>query len=222
MPSSNGLHDRVNDQRGSKLAGHARAMVPPGGTFTLRSAFAQNPRPIRSPISTPFLLAAPPRRMLSMRPRVPQDSAPTSRGLCDRPLRGCCGRNSIYHYDVYRWLMGDPTRPPPPEQRWHGRNTRWKELHNADVILMPDTWEYPWYASWDLAFQCVAMARIDPALAKQQLLRMGYEWYQHANGQFPAYEWNFDDVNPPVTGWAAWRVYQIDLRTDGHRRSRSS
>ena len=81
---------------------------------------------------------------------------------------------------------------------------------------MPDTWEYPWYASWDLAFHCVAMSHIDPACAKEQLRRMGYEWYQHANGQFPAYEWNFDDVNPPVTGWAAWRVYQIDRDKTGN------
>ena len=82
---------------------------------------------------------------------------------------------------------------------------------------MPDTWEYPWYASWDLAFHCVAISHIDPAFAKEQLLMMGYEWYQHANGQFPAYEWNFDDVNPPVQCWAAWRVYQIEFEQDGRR-----
>src|SRR5262249_52408183 len=103
----------------------------------------------------------------------------------------------------------------PRAARWHGRNRNWKELHNTDVILMPDTWEYPWYASWDLAFHCVALARIDPACAKEQLRRMGHEWYQHASGQFPAYEWNLDDVNPPLLGWAAWRVYQIEQELTG-------
>jgi hypothetical protein len=121
----------------------------------------------------------------------------------------------FYHYDVYRWLMGDPTTPAPPAARWHGQNRNWKELHNTDVILMPDTWEYPWYASWDLAFHCVALARIDPACAKEQLRRMSHEWYQHASGQFPAYEWNFDDVNPPLLGWAAWRIYQIEQELTG-------
>ena len=128
---------------------------------------------------------------------------------------GLLWSKQYYHYDVYRWLKGDPTAAAAARGALEGPQPRWKELHNSDVILMPDTWEYPWYASWDLAFHCVAMSHIDPDFAKQQLLQMGYEWYQHANGQFPAYEWNFDDVNPPVTGWAAWRVYQIDRDKTG-------
>ena len=116
---------------------------------------------------------------------------------------GLLWSKQFYNYDIFRWLSGDPTEPRPPEQRWHGRNYAWKHLSNDDVILMPDTWEYPWYASWDLAFHCVTLSRIDPDFAKKQLLHMGYEWYQHGNGQFPAYEWNFDDVNPPVLAWAA-------------------
>ena len=118
---------------------------------------------------------------------------------------GLLWSKQFYNYDVFRWLSGDPTEPPPPEERWHGRNYAWKHLSNDDVILMPDTWEYPWYASWDLAFHCVTLSRIDPDFAKKQLLHMGYEWYQHGNGQYPAYEWNFDDVNPPVLAWAALR-----------------
>jgi hypothetical protein len=121
----------------------------------------------------------------------------------------------FYNYDVFRWLSGDPTEPRPPEERWHGRNHAWKHLSNADVILMPDTWEYPWYAGWDLAFHCVTLSRIDPDFAKKQLLHMGYEWYQHGNGQFPAYEWNFNDVNPPVLAWAALVVYRHDLEHKG-------
>ena len=120
-----------------------------------------------------------------------------------------------YHYDVSRWLRGDPTQPPPPTERYEGRNHRWVHLHNSDVISMPDKWEYPWYAAWDLAFHCVAMALIDPEFAKDQLILFLREWYMHPNGQLPAYEWNFSDVNPPVHAWAAWRVYKIAGRIQG-------
>jgi hypothetical protein len=120
-----------------------------------------------------------------------------------------------YHYDVRRWLQGDPTQPAPPYERHEGRNHRWVQLHNSDVISMPDKWEYPWYAAWDLAFHCVAMALIDPEFAKDQLILFLREWYMHPNGQLPAYEWNFSDVNPPVHAWAAWRVYKIAGRIQG-------
>jgi hypothetical protein len=116
---------------------------------------------------------------------------------------------------VYTWLLGDPSQPAPPSERWHGRNRKWKALLNSHVILMPDKWEYPWYASWDLAFHCVAMAYIDPAFAKAQLLLMGDAGYQNVSGQFPAYEWDFDDVNPPLLGWAAWQVYRIERDRTG-------
>ena len=106
-----------------------------------------------------------------------------------------------YYYDINRWLNGDPTQPPPPPQRQGGRNHTWPHLINADVISMPDTWEYPWYAAWDWAFHCVNFAIIDPGFAKQQLMLLTNEWYMHPNGQLPAYEWNFSDVNPPVHAW---------------------
>jgi len=114
------------------------------------------------------------------------------------------------------WLEGDPGFPPPPPARRHGRNHRWRHLHNSDILLMPDKWEYPWYAAWDLAFHCVAIAPVDPELAKQQLVLLLREWYMHPSGQLPAYEWNFDDVNPPVHAWAVWRVYKIARRVSGH------
>ncbi|HEY3239000.1 MAG TPA: glucosidase, partial [Acidimicrobiia bacterium] len=113
------------------------------------------------------------------------------------------------------WLDGDPGQPPPPQPRKHGRNLEWRHVNNADVISMPDTWEYPWYAAWDLAFHCVALAHVDPALAKDQLLLMCREWYMHPNGQLPAYEWAFGDVNPPVHAWAALKVFEIDARGVG-------
>src|SRR6202042_2998946 len=117
-----------------------------------------------------------------------------------------------YHYDVGRWLRGDPTQPKPDPSRYQGRNHDWRYLHNSDIISMPDKWEYPWYAAWDLAFHCVAMALIDPKFAKDQLILFLREWYMRPNGQLPAYEWNFSDVNPPVHAWAAWRVYKIAAR----------
>ena len=118
----------------------------------------------------------------------------------------------FFHYSVEDWLDGDPVQPPPPPERRHGRNRDWRHLDNADVISMPDKWEYPWFAAWDLAFHCIAFAVIDAEFAKSQLLLLARESYMHANGQFPAYEWAFGDVNPPVHAWAAWRVFQIDRR----------
>ena len=120
-----------------------------------------------------------------------------------------------YHYDVNVWLHGDPAFPAGPAERKKGRNYRWKHFHAADVLSMPDKWEYPWFASWDSAFQCVALAVVDPEFAKEQLILLLREWYMHPNGQLPAYEWAFDDVNPPVHAWAAWRVYKIEKRVRG-------
>ena len=129
---------------------------------------------------------------------------------------GLLWSKQLYAYDVEEWLEGDPAGPPPPLQRERGRNAEWKHLHNRDVISMPDTWEYPWYAAWDLAFHCIPLAMVDPDFAKRQLRLLLREWYMHPNGQLPAYEWSFSDVNPPVHAWAAWRVYKIDRRMTGH------
>ncbi len=129
-------------------------------------------------------------------------------------LAGMLWSKQLYHYDVERWLDGDPAGPPPPPGRENGRNSVWRHLNNHDVISMPDTWEYPWYAAWDLAFHCVALAHVDPQFAKDQLVLLCREWYMHPNGQLPAYEWAFGDVNPPVHAWAALRVFEIDGSKD--------
>jgi hypothetical protein len=121
----------------------------------------------------------------------------------------------LYYFDVDQWLSGDPGQPPPPEERKSIRNRDWRHLHNFDVISMPDKWEYPWYAAWDLAFHCIPLALVDPDFAKRQLTLLTREWYMHPNGQLPAYEWSFGDVNPPVHAWAARRVYQIDAKRSG-------
>ncbi|HEY3826393.1 MAG TPA: glucosidase, partial [Bryobacteraceae bacterium] len=115
----------------------------------------------------------------------------------------------LYHLGVLEWLEGDPAFPAPPAERWKGRNSNWKHLYNRDVVSMPDNWEFPWYASWDLAFHMVPFAEIDPYFAKEQLVLLLREWYTHPSGQIPAYEFAFGDVNPPVHAWAAWRVYKI-------------
>ena len=127
---------------------------------------------------------------------------------------GMLWSKQFFHFDVQQWLDGDPSGPQPAESRRHGRNSDWTHLNNADVISMPDVWEYPWYAAWDLAFHCVALAHVDPEFAKAQLLLVCREWYMHPNGQLPAYEWAFGDVNPPVHAWAAMRVFEIDGSQD--------
>lgn len=128
---------------------------------------------------------------------------------------GMMWSKQFYYYNVERWLEGDPGRYSPPKERKKGRNHNWRHLHNYDIISMPDKWEYPWYAAWDLAFHCIPIARIDPDFAKAQLILLLNDWYMHPNGQIPAYEWNFSDVNPPVHAYAVQRVYQIDKKMNG-------
>ncbi len=128
---------------------------------------------------------------------------------------GMLWTKQLYYYIVRDWLRGDPLQPPPPPERWHGRNSEWIHLYNHDVLSMPDKWEYPWYAAWDLAFHTVVLSLVDPAFAKRQLITLTREWYMHPNGAIPAYEWAFGDVNPPVHAWAAYRVFQIEHKTLG-------
>lgn len=135
---------------------------------------------------------------------------PDARNVQRQALAGLLWSKQLYYFDVNRWLDGDPGQPSPPPGRLNIRNTHWRHLSNSDIVSMPDTWEYPWYASWDLGFQAVAYALIDPGFAKHQLLLLVKDRFMHPNGQLPAYEWRFDDANPPVHAWASWRVYQRD------------
>ncbi|MBV9275167.1 MAG: glucosidase, partial [Verrucomicrobia bacterium] len=134
---------------------------------------------------------------------------PNERAIAEQAAAGLLWSRQFYHYVVYDWLAGDPNEPKPPEERWQGRNKSWLHLYARDVISMPDCWEYPWFAVWDLAFHVVAFAKMDPYFAKSQLQLLLREWYMHPNGQLPAYEYEFSDVNPPVHAWAAWRVYKM-------------
>ena len=130
-------------------------------------------------------------------------------------MAGLMWTKQYYNIDVATWLTGDPGLTPPPSERWNGRNRDWMTLNNEDIISMPDKWEYPWYAAWDLAFHCVPIALIDPEFAKEQMLLMTKEWYMNPKGQIPAYEWSFGDVNPPVQAWATYEVYQVEKKKTG-------
>ena len=140
---------------------------------------------------------------------VPPAASPEQREVARRAYAGMLWSKQFYHYVVKDWLDGDPSQPPPPASRRNGRNADWPHLFNRDVISMPDKWEYPWYAAWDLAFHTIPLARVDPHFAKEQLMLFLREWYMHPNGQLPAYEFALGDVNPPVHAWAAWRVYRM-------------
>ena len=134
------------------------------------------------------------------------------RNIQRQAFAGMLWNKQFYYYDIPQWLKGDPMQPVPPKERLKGRNSAWFQLNNADIISMPDKWEYPWYAAWDLAFHCISLAMVDSEFAKKQLVLLTREWYMHPSGQLPAYEWDFSDVNPPVHTWAAWRVYKIDQK----------
>jgi len=147
--------------------------------------------------------------------RIPKELSDDAKAVMRQSFSGMLWSKQFYHYDVRTWLEGDPAGPPPPPERWNGRNKDWTHLYNDDIMSVPDKWEYPWYAAWDLAFHCITLALVDPDFAKDQLILLLREWYMHPNGQLPAYEWAFSDVNPPVHAWAAWRVYKIERRMRG-------
>ncbi|HZE70873.1 MAG TPA: hypothetical protein VE135_15290 [Pyrinomonadaceae bacterium] len=146
---------------------------------------------------------------------IPKHLSNDARSVMRQSIAGLLWSKQFYHYVIEKWIDGDPATPKPPAERAKGRNHEWGHLYNADVISMPDKWEYPWYAAWDLAFHCVPLALVDSEFAKEQLVLMLREWYMHPNGQLPAYEWAFGDVNPPVHAWAAWRVYKIEKKRRG-------
>jgi hypothetical protein len=213
-----GRREAVNPARvGTKAAAHYRLRVGPGETTMLSLRLSDTP-PADDALGAAFdaVLAERLREADEFyeRFRLP-DCSDDARRIMRQAFAGLLWNKQFYQLDVTRWLAGDPTEPTPPASRLKGRNHAWKHLYNEDVISMPDKWEYPWYAAWDLAFHCIPLAMIDPEFAKSQLILFLREWYMHPNGQIPAYEWAFDDVNPPVHAWAVWRVYKIDRRVSG-------
>jgi len=210
-----GKQDVVNpEQTGTKAAAHYALTVGPGESATIRlrltdqdKAFGKEFEEIfatRQQEADDFYATV-----------IPPDLSADAHNVMRQAFAGMLWSKQFYHYVVKQWLEGDPKTPAPPKDRLNGRNHQWSNLYNADVISMPDKWEYPWYAAWDLAFHCIPLALIDPEFAKEQLVLMTREWYMHPNGQLPAYEWALGDVNPPVHAWAAWRVYKIDKKRNG-------
>jgi hypothetical protein len=227
-----GAREAVNQElTGTKCAAHYPFQIDGGASATIRLRLTdQPPRVARSsapavvlegirPFGEDFNEVFARRRreadeFYANRVRSSQNADATR--VQRQAFAGMLWSKQFYYYDLKQWLRGDPVGPPPPGQRMNGRNREWAHLYNEDIISMPDKWEYPWYASWDLAFHCVTLATIDPDFAKEQVLLFLREWYMHPNGQIPAYEWALGDVNPPVHAWAAWRVYKIEKRIRGH------
>ena len=202
---------------GTKGAAHYHAMVEPGRSFAVRLRLSDGAEASKRALNGNFDQIMSRRREEAddfYETVIPEGIDPDRQNIMRQALGGLLWSKQFYHYDVERWLKGDPGSEPP-HQRLNGRNKEWRHLYNADIISMPDKWEYPWYAAWDLAFHCIALALVDSDFAKEQLLLMTREWYMHPNGQLPAYEWAFGDVNPPVHAWAAWRVYKVEMKRRG-------
>jgi hypothetical protein len=201
--------------QGTKAAAHYQATILPGQELVLRVRLTdRGPDGALNLENCDTVLARRREEADEFYDQImPGDLDDDGRRVMRQALAGLLWSKQFYHYVVRDWLDGDLLTPPP--ERRLGRNAQWTHLYNADVISMPDKWEYPWYAAWDLAFHCVPLALVDAAFAKEQLVLMLREWYMHPNGQLPAYEWAFGDVNPPVHAWAAWRVYKIDQRRNG-------
>ena len=213
-----GKKDAVNPERvGTKAAALYRVTLAPGQSVVTRLRLTNSPIP-GGPFGREFDV------LFGQRLReadefyeaiIPKKLSDDARNVMRQAFGGLLWSKQFYHYDVARWLQGDPTGPATSAERMRARNHEWRHLYNEDVVSMPDKWEYPWYAAWDLAFHTIPLALVDPDFAKAQLVLFLREWYMHPNGQIPAYEWAFGDVNPPVHAWAALRVYRIERRLRG-------
>jgi hypothetical protein len=208
-----GNHKAVNPlRRGTKAAVHHVLKIPGGETAKLRLRLSAKQQ-FRPFANFDELAAARVRETDEYYARLQQNQPNEDARLVQRQaFAGMIWSKQFYSYDVRTWLKGDPSQPPPPAGRLNGRNADWMHFNGSNIFSMPDKWEYPWFAAWDLAFHAVTFALIDTDFAKQQLVQVGEPWYMHPNGQFPAYEWNFGDANPPLQAWAAWRVFEIDRK----------
>ena len=206
----------ANRVEGSKAAPVYKLTIPAGSQVTvkLRLVRGTNPAPFGPAFDTLFTQRIAETDAFYAAIQAPATDNETKR-IQRQAFAGMLWSKQFYHLDVPQWLDGDPGNPPPPASRKQGRNHQWRTLNNEDIISMPDKWEYPWYAAWDLAFHCVPLAMLDPQFAKDQLILFLREWYMHPNGQLPAYEWAFGDVNPPVHAWSCLTVYKLDAQRTG-------
>ena len=204
---------------GTKMSAHYALEIPGGGTKIIRLRLSDSNK-LKSPFGPEFEKVFGDRRQEAdeFYERInPFDSGKEMKDVQRQAFAGMLWTKQFYYYVIEDWLMGDPKHPSPPNERKNGRNREWTHLYNDDILSMPDKWEYPWFAAWDLAFHTIPLAIIDPGFAKRQLTLLTREWYMHPNGQIPAYEWAFGDVNPPVHAWAAWRVYNIEKKMYGRK-----
>ena len=216
-----GIHDRVvhgtdtvnPDSNGTKAALWHRLTVAGGDTAEVRLRMSRGPADVADGFDA-TMTARRAEADAFYAGLTPKDASADEAMVMRQAFAGMLWSKQYYHFDVARWLDGDPGQMTPPAQRHYGRNATWRHVVAADVISMPDPWEYPWFAGWDLAFHCMSLAHVDPAFAKAQLLLLCHEWYMRPDGQIPAYEWDFGDLNPPVQGWAALRVFLIDGTED--------
>lgn len=210
--------EAVNPHKtGTKVSAHYQLSIPAGSTQIVRLRLSDS-----SSLTEPF--GAEFERIFQERQKeadefyhriCPFEISPDKRNVQRQAFAGMLWNKQFYYYVIEEWLKGDPTEPPPPQSRLGGRNSEWIHLFNDDILSMPDKWEYPWFAAWDLAFHLIPLAMIDPDFAKLQLSRLTREWYMHPNGQIPAYEWSFSDVNPPVQAWAVLQIYKIEQKMYG-------
>ncbi|MCI0442717.1 glucosidase [bacterium] len=211
-----GIKDAVNPkQKGTKASAWYKLRIGAGSSSEIRLVFTN--KELQDPFGD-FEKTFQSRKKEAdefYKTIIPNNLSADTKNVLRQSLGGMLWSKQFYNYEVSRWLKGDPSQPPPPPERKKGRNSQWTHLYNADVISMPDKWEYPWYAAWDLAFHCIALSIVDSEFAKEQLILLLREWYMHPSGKLPAYEWAFDDVNPPVHAWAAWRVYKIEKKRKG-------
>jgi hypothetical protein len=201
-----------SNDRGTKAAAHYQWLIPAAGAVTIRLRLCAYEEAVAQPFGPVFDQVVADRLLEAnefYEAHIPGGLKEPEARVARQGYAGLLWSKQFYHYVVKDWLGGDAKQPAPPTARTEGRNRDWAHLHNRDVISMPDKWEYPWFAAWDLAFHMLPLARIDPTFAKEQLVLFLREWYMHPNGQLPAYEWALSDVNPPVHAWACWRVYKI-------------
>jgi hypothetical protein len=217
-----GTQNTVNPEKhGTKASAHYHQIIEAGGEITIRLRLCEEKGE-----GLTFMPFADFEAIFALRQKEADEfyenlytnvKDEDERRVYRQAMAGMLWTKQFYHYVIDQWLDGDPAQPKPPDNRKEGRNSGWRNIYNERVMSMPDKWEYPWYAAWDLAFHCIPYAYMDCEFAKEQLDLLTREWYQHPNGQIPAYEWAFGDVNPPVFAWAAWRVYKIEQKH--HRRS---
>jgi len=203
------------DRVGTKCAARFKLTIPPRASAVVRLRLWRGSRAQQIDAEDSILAARKEEADEFYASVIPASLSADARNVMRQALAGMLWSKQFYHYVVRDWLQGDPAQPLPPPERKKGRNSDWGHLYNADILSMPDKWEYPWFAAWDLAFHCIPLALVDSDFAKDQLLLLLREWYMHPNGQIPAYEWAFGDVNPPVFAWAAWRVYKIEKKRQG-------